>query len=477
MSKNNYYPFVKQPNKENNNIFPFRRSIDIKPSLLEIDFIKLLKKYSISNLLILTDILIVPEDNAKPYHPNIALINKKNGLYIDIEIDSPYNSNLAPTHYQNCGDDFRDLVMNNLGWLVIRFTEKQILNEALRCINLLKKVISNYFHGLSICPYLEEVEIPSLEEKWTEIEAKILASQNNKTLYSNHEYHFHKLAHNDIEKESYEKINHLALPDSYKAINLDGSNLSFPQDKLINFEANEHIYVYDGKIRLTSVSRIISSYFEPFDYMRISNFKASKEGISQGELLEEWDLKGSIARDTGTFMHAQIENYLNHKESSEIFNFSYNGRFHNFEDEISIKKEMCFFSNFMNDYKLFPFRTEWRISDLENRIAGSVDLICRNGDSFDIYDWKRSEKLIDTHTGKPYLYGYNNKCGINGLEYIQDTSYWHYCLQQNIYKYILEKNYGIKIASMHLIILHPNYSNYIPLKVNDMTDFVNKILK
>lgn len=476
MSKNNYYPLVKLPNKKDNIVFPFRREKSIKPSFIDNIFINELNKHPINGLRILTDTLIVPEDYAKPYHPNIALINE-NVFYIDIEIDRPYDSKLTPKHYINGGDNFRDMVMNNLGWIVIRFTEKQILSETSACINLLKKAISLYQPCFDIFLYREDMLMPTPQKRWTEIEAKILASQNNKTIFSNHKYLFSKLHHNDLEKKIYNQIDRLHLPDEYEANNLDGSNLSFEQDKLINFEANEHIYVYDGKIRLTSVSRVISSYFEPFDYMRISNFKAMKEGISQAQLLEEWDLKGAIARDTGTFMHAQIENYLNNKESLESFDFSYDGQFHQFKDSISIKKEMSLFHNFLNDYKLIPFRTEWRISDLENKIAGSVDLICRNGDKFDIYDWKRSEKLINSFTGRPYLHGYNNKCGINGLEDIQDTSYWHYCLQQNIYKYILEKNYGIKIASMHLIVLHPNYSNYIPLKVDDMTDIIKRMLK
>ena len=47
------------------------------------------------------------------------------------------------------------------------------------------------------------------------------------------------------------------------------------------------------------------------------------------------------------------------------------------------------------------------------------------------------------------------------LSHLSDNSYHKYVLQQNIYKYILEKRYNKKITSMNLLILHPNYENYL----------------
>ena len=50
------------------------------------------------------------------------------------------------------------------------------------------------------------------------------------------------------------------------------------------------------------------------------------------------------------------------------------------------------------------------------------------------------------------------------------TDYNKYTLQQNIYKYILEKNYDKKISSMNLLILHPNYLTFHIVQVPEMKD-------
>ena len=44
-----------------------------------------------------------------------------------------------------------------------------------------------------------------------------------------------------------------------------------------------------------------------------------------------------------------------------------------------------------------------------------------------------------------------------------------YCLQQNLYKYILEDNYGKKVSSMNLLVLHPRYHTYFHIQVPDLT--------
>ena len=45
------------------------------------------------------------------------------------------------------------------------------------------------------------------------------------------------------------------------------------------------------------------------------------------------------------------------------------------------------------------------------------------------------------------------------ISHLPDTNFWHYALQLNIYKYILEKNYNKHIGKMVLVCLHPNNLN------------------
>ena len=41
------------------------------------------------------------------------------------------------------------------------------------------------------------------------------------------------------------------------------------------------------------------------------------------------------------------------------------------------------------------------------------------------------------------------------IKHLQDSNYWHYCLQLNTYKALLEKNYGVKVKDLYLVCLHP----------------------
>ena len=49
-----------------------------------------------------------------------------------------------------------------------------------------------------------------------------------------------------------------------------------------------------------------------------------------------------------------------------------------------------------------------------------------------------------------------------------DNSFNRYALQQNVYKYIIEKHYQKKISSMNLLVLHPDYNDFIHLKLPNM---------
>ena len=97
-------------------------------------------------------------------------------------------------------------------------------------------------------------------------------------------------------------------------------------------------------------------------------------------------------------------------------------------------------------------------------LAGSIDMLFEdeNGELI-IYDWKRSKEIKENNSWEVGLYP---------LSHLPHANYWHYSLQLNIYKAILEKHYGKKVKEMYLLWLHPKNDNYIKLKVNDLSDDV-----
>lgn len=123
--------------------------------------------------------------------------------------------------------------------------------------------------------------------------------------------------------------------------------------------------------------------------------------------------------------------------------------------ESLITEEWRYFLMFVKSFPfLIPYRTEWMIYDEELRIAGSVDMVYKNihDNTYLIYDWKRA-KSIDKYST------FNKSAIIERIDHIPDTNYWHYTLQLNFYKSILEKNYGIQISGLSLVRLHPNNIN------------------
>lgn len=255
-------------------------------------------------------------------------------------------------------------------------------------------------------------------------------------------------------------------------INLNGSDITFQQDGKLSFNEEKHLYSLDGVGELKSVSNVVALFFREFDAECISLRKCNGNEIEAAKLREDWESKGAIASQAGTFMHKQIEDYLNGKQLPDLqCSVSYEGRFVKLREQIDISREWGYFKSFERNTEFVPFRTEWRIYDAEARIAGTLDFVCECSDgTYEIYDWKRSNKIDPTERNK-----WAN--GINGLEHLTDTAYIHYCLQQNLYRYMLQKNYGIKVSRMNLVVLHPELPTYRIVPIPKMDREVGIMLK
>lgn len=252
--------------------------------------------------------------------------------------------------------------------------------------------------------------------------------------------------------------------------NLDGSDITFQQDGKLSFNEKEHIYMLNDT-EMRSVSSIVAMFFREFDTVGISLKKCYGNETEAAKLREVWESKGSVASQAGTFLHKQIEDYLNGKEIPDLLcDVCYEGNYVKCRHTLDISREWSYFKAFERNTPFIPFRTEWRIYDTDARMAGTLDFVCACPDgTYEIYDWKRSNK-IDPAERNPWANG------LNGLEHLTDTSYSHYCLQQNLYRYMLEKNYGIKVSRMNLVVLHPELPSYRVVSIPPMEHEVGIIL-
>ena len=227
------------------------------------------------------------------------------------------------------------------------------------------------------------------------------------------------------------------------------------RDARIHFDEEPHIYTIDGSSDFTSVTTWVHSHFSHFDadkiidkMMKGRNWKPGHKywGMTKQEIKDMWAANGKEASDSGTIMHYDIECFYN-----EIYN-----------ENTSV--EFQYFKNFYDKYKddLIPYRTEWRVFDTELKFAGSIDMMFEDKEgNLLIYDWKRCKEIPKNN---PYGKFSHNPI----IEHFPDCKFFHYSLQLNVYKALVEKNYGRKVKEMCLICLHPNFDNYVKLVVPDL---------
>ena len=215
-----------------------------------------------------------------------------------------------------------------------------------------------------------------------------------------------------------------------------------PRDPYIEFDEGPHIYTVHGIGGYTSVTTWIHEHFSHFDADEIItkmirggklNDPTNKYyGMSRDEIKQLWDKNRDQASGSGTQLHYDVECYYN---NMPVFN-----------DSI----EFQFFKQFVSDFpELKPYRTEWMVYYEEYRLSGSIDMIFENPDgTLQIYDWKRSKEIKYDNFGKMAY--------TNCIQHIPDANFWHYSIQLNTYKTILEHKYNKKVTGLYLVIIHPD---------------------
>jgi len=66
-----------------------------------------------------------------------------------------------------------------------------------------------------------------------------------------------------------------------------------------------------------------------------------------------------------------------------------------------------------------------------------------------IYDWKRAKEITKANS-------FNKFAITHCINHLPDTNFWHYSLQLNTYKVLLEEKYGKTVKDLYLVRLHPN---------------------
>ena len=254
------------------------------------------------------------------------------------------------------------------------------------------------------------------------------------------------------------------------------------RDKNIAFDEEPHTYyIYGQTAGWVSVTTVVHEFFPAFNGQRVAQrmvrspkfckdkkydmyqkYRLNEDGSTATEsvlisrILQSWTDNANSASALGTKLHRSIELFYNAEptdnKSSEFMNHFY--------DFVAVQMML----------DLEPFRTEWMIYSEDEQVCGSIDCImrCKKTGKYAMFDWKRSKQIR--------MKGFGGK-GKGPVAHLQDCNYIHYSLQLNLYKYILEKNYGIYISTMNIVVFHPNNPTFLSFEIKDMQPTIKTVLE
>ena len=246
-------------------------------------------------------------------------------------------------------------------------------------------------------------------------------------------------------------------------------------DGTIKFEEASHQYEVDWgegftTSRIVSVSKVYKQYFGEFDpdatlatmRARPTWSKSKYFGMTNEAIKGQWVVLGDRARDEGTQHHLLCERYYTHSEIIRPYSRAF-GQFLQFAVD--------------NQHRT-PFRTEWRLRTNEAlSVCGTPDMVYFSdtpGPEVDtlylsIFDWKLIKKLSKFGFGKT---------GSGPLAGLPDSNYFHYAIQLNMYRHMLEHFYrdividGKKYSRIHVdklvvVVMHSTKRKYEQVELPD----------
>ena len=219
----------------------------------------------------------------------------------------------------------------------------------------------------------------------------------------------------------------------------------FPREDRVVFHEHDHSYFVDGVRVPRSVTSLLHAYATPFEparalaCMKRRDWDVKREAMEQQgmrtsdeDIMARWRRNGEVQSKRGTLLHYHAECLLNGVEVNE--------------------PQSPEFVQVRTLYRAFllrgmtPHRTELCVFHCGLRVAGQIDALFLDPDcKLVIVDWKRVRN-IRTEGFDPLRYP---------LDHLPDTNFWMYSMQLNLYRYIIQTEYGLAVSCMYLAIVHP----------------------
>lgn len=230
---------------------------------------------------------------------------------------------------------------------------------------------------------------------------------------------------------------------------------------IVTLDEATHVYTDNHGQTYTSVSHFLGQFSKKFDREGISKLSAKKQGVSQEEILAQWDKKRDDSIDHGNRIHNCLEMY---QKTTQVRP----------EDEDLLPTAQSICKEYSGYYRIFP---EEIIFSEEHLLAGKTD------NRFQLTSHKNS--IIDFGDYKTNLSNgiqYTNKYGqymTGPLSHLQDCNFVKYALQLSTYAYLYQLKTDCKIGTLHIMFIPPEnhlawrkiYVPYMKLEVLAMIEW------
>ena len=248
-------------------------------------------------------------------------------------------------------------------------------------------------------------------------------------------------------------------------------------------ETHKYFDVTNPDAKFTSVTTMIHEYTQPFDKEFWSAYKALEKllpkdvwnvekksllnskkfdkvlldlhSVSENDfnreqqgILDEWDNENRKSCERGTKIHADLENsFYQKKKDIDISKFEIGGKFVCEKGRTALDLENGIYPEYLIS----------RVSeDGKLRIAGQIDLLVKKGNKLTIGDFKTNKKIeTKSFFNQRTKQSVKMKFPLNNLD---DTNYWHYCLQLSTYAWMLQK-YNPEFEIEDLVMIHFDHND------------------
>jgi ATP-dependent exoDNAse (exonuclease V) beta subunit len=231
-------------------------------------------------------------------------------------------------------------------------------------------------------------------------------------------------------------------------------------DSTLQFNEADHIYSLsdDATLELTSATTFIHRYFSPFDREKIASKLIQNvpkyANSTKEELFADWKQSGV----SGTNVHNALEDFIIYynKDGGSKYEKALEKFCVTDIERNKARQGMDWLGDnvFGKDkLKLLP---EVKVVTRDYKIAGMMDLLVHDTekDEYTILDWKTNKRISKKSYGG--VVG-SRECTSD----LDDCNFIHYTLQLSLYRYILEREYGLKITKQALIHVSENKATVI----------------